>query len=165
MKIKIVDFYDSLPYKMVLTPDVEDGGYVASFPDLPGCITCADTHKKRQQRTRRMQNGLGLKPHWKAMQKSMNQRSKFKESYIISKNFMQWGLEAMEKDLQQQYLDTESNSRLFFDTFFELCRKFNIQYSIATTQEKAFIDEATESIYERKKAERDGKVPTYQQQV
>ena len=65
---------------------------------------------------------------------------------------MQWSLEAMEKDLQQQYLDTESNSRLFFDTFFELCRKFNIQYSIATTQEKAFIDEVTESIYERKKA-------------
>lgn len=65
----------------------------------------------------------------------------------------------MEKDLQQQYLDTESNSRLFFDTFFELCRKFNIQYSIATTQEKAFIDEVTESIYERKKAERDGKAP------
>lgn len=86
-------------------------------------------------------------------------------SYIISKNFMQWSLEAMEKDLQQQYLDTESNSRLFFDTFFELCRKFNIQYSIATSQEKAFIDEVTESIYERKKAERDGKAPTYQQRV
>lgn len=49
--------------------------------------------------------------------------------------------------------------------FFELCRKFNIQYSIATTQEKAFIDEVTESIYERKKAERDGKAPTYQQRV
>ena len=77
----------------------------------------------------------------------MNQRFKFKESYG--------------KDLQQQYLDTESNSRLFFDTFFELCRKFNIQYSIATTQEKAFIDEVTESIYERKKAERDGKAPIY----
>ena len=71
----------------------------------------------------------------------------------------------MEKDLQQQYLDTESNSRLFLDTFFELCRKFNIQYSIATTQQKAFIDEVTESIYERKKVERDGKAPTYQQRV
>lgn len=31
---------------MVLTSDVEDGGYVASFPDLPGCITCADTKEK-----------------------------------------------------------------------------------------------------------------------
>ena len=37
--------------------------------------------------------------------------------------------------------------------------------SIATTQEKAFIDEVTESIYERKKVERDGKAPTYQQRV
>ena len=65
----------------------------------------------------------------------------------------------MEKDLQQQYLDTENNSRLFFDIFFELCRKFNIQYSNATTQEKAFIDELTEFMYERQKAERDGKDP------
>lgn len=27
-------------------------------------------------------------------------------------------------------------SSFVFDTFFELCRKFNIQYSIATTQKK-----------------------------
>ena len=46
MKMKSADYYDSLPYKMVVTPDVEDGGYVASFPDLPGCITCADTQEK-----------------------------------------------------------------------------------------------------------------------
>lgn len=41
--MKSVDYYDSLPYKMVVTRDVEEGGYVVSFPDLPGCITCADT--------------------------------------------------------------------------------------------------------------------------
>lgn len=44
--MKNIDYYDSLPYKMVVTPDVEGGGYVASFPDLPGCITCADTQEK-----------------------------------------------------------------------------------------------------------------------
>ncbi len=44
--MKNIDYYDSLPYKMVVTPDVEDGGYVASFPDLPGCITCTDTKEK-----------------------------------------------------------------------------------------------------------------------
>ena len=44
--MRSVDYYDSLPYKMVVTPDVEDGGYVASFPDLPGCFTCADTQEK-----------------------------------------------------------------------------------------------------------------------
>ena len=44
--MKNIDYYDSLPYKMVVTPDVEDGGYAASFPDLPGCFTCADTQEK-----------------------------------------------------------------------------------------------------------------------
>lgn len=44
--MKSADYYDSLPYKMVVTPDVEGGGYVASFPDLPGCITYADTKEK-----------------------------------------------------------------------------------------------------------------------
>jgi hypothetical protein len=49
---------------------------------------------------------------------------------------------------------------LFFDTLLELCRKFNIQYSIATTQEKAFIDEVTEFMYKRKKVEEDEKAST-----
>lgn len=41
--MKNANYYNSLPYKMVVTPDVEEGGYVISFPDLPGCVTCADT--------------------------------------------------------------------------------------------------------------------------
>lgn len=41
--MKNANYYASLPYKMVITPDTEEGGYVISFPDLPGCITCADT--------------------------------------------------------------------------------------------------------------------------
>lgn len=32
-----------LPYKMEVEQDACEGGYVVSFPDLPGCITCADT--------------------------------------------------------------------------------------------------------------------------
>lgn len=44
--MKNVDYYDSLPYKMVVTPDTEEGGYVVSFSDLPGCITCANTKEK-----------------------------------------------------------------------------------------------------------------------
>lgn len=44
--MKNIDYYDSLPYKMAVAHDVEDGGYVASFPDLPGCFTCADTQEK-----------------------------------------------------------------------------------------------------------------------
>lgn len=35
--------YLLLPYKMEVEQDTYEGGYVVSFPDLPGCITCADT--------------------------------------------------------------------------------------------------------------------------
>ena len=41
--MKDCNYYNSLPYKMVITPDTEEGGYTISFPDLPGCITCANT--------------------------------------------------------------------------------------------------------------------------
>lgn len=38
-----VGYYMSLPYKMVVSHGSEEGGYVVSFPELPGCITCVDT--------------------------------------------------------------------------------------------------------------------------
>lgn len=30
-------------YRMEIVTDREEGGYVVSFPDLPGCITCGET--------------------------------------------------------------------------------------------------------------------------
>lgn len=33
----------NLPYKMEIVPDMDEGGFVALFPDLPGCITVGDT--------------------------------------------------------------------------------------------------------------------------
>lgn len=41
--MKNLEYYLSLPYKLEILPDIEDGGYVATYPDLPGCITCGDT--------------------------------------------------------------------------------------------------------------------------
>ena len=35
--------YMSLPYKMEIVEDREEGGFVVSFPDLPGCITSGET--------------------------------------------------------------------------------------------------------------------------
>ena len=35
--------YFSARYKMEIEQDLDEGGYVVSFTDLPGCITCADT--------------------------------------------------------------------------------------------------------------------------
>lgn len=41
--MKTLDYYLALPYKVILYPDKEEGGYTAAVPDLPGCLTCADT--------------------------------------------------------------------------------------------------------------------------
>ena len=35
--MKTIDYYMSLPYKLEIVPD-EEGGYVARYPELPGCI-------------------------------------------------------------------------------------------------------------------------------
>ena len=41
--MKSIDYYLSLPYRMEIIPDREEGGYTARYPDLPGCMTCAET--------------------------------------------------------------------------------------------------------------------------
>lgn len=41
--MKTVDYYMNLPYKLEIVPDTEEGGFLAMFPDLPGCMTVGDT--------------------------------------------------------------------------------------------------------------------------
>ena len=41
--MKTIKYYMDLPYRLELIPDIDEGGYVACYPDLPGCITCSDT--------------------------------------------------------------------------------------------------------------------------
>ncbi|MBQ2720863.1 MAG: toxin-antitoxin system HicB family antitoxin [Clostridia bacterium] len=41
--MKTIDEYMSLPYRMEIIPDTKEGGYVVRFPELPGCLTCAET--------------------------------------------------------------------------------------------------------------------------
>ena len=40
---KNLDYYMGLSYKITIEEDKEDGGYAISCPDLPGCITSAET--------------------------------------------------------------------------------------------------------------------------
>jgi antitoxin HicB len=42
---KNLEYYLQLPYRIVLQPD-PSGGYVASIPDLPGCISQGDTREE-----------------------------------------------------------------------------------------------------------------------
>ncbi len=40
---KTLDYYMSLPYRLEIVPDTEEGGFGARYPELPGCITCSDS--------------------------------------------------------------------------------------------------------------------------
>ncbi len=41
--MKALNEYMEMSYRMEIVEDKEDGGYVVSYPDLPGCITCGET--------------------------------------------------------------------------------------------------------------------------
>ena len=41
--MKILDDYMQISYRMEIVEDKQEGGFVVSFPELPGCITCGET--------------------------------------------------------------------------------------------------------------------------
>lgn len=41
--MKTFDEYMKLPYRVELVPDPYEGGFVASYPELPGCMSCGET--------------------------------------------------------------------------------------------------------------------------
>ena len=41
--MKPLNDYMKMSYRMEIVEDKEEGGFVVSFPDLPGCITCGET--------------------------------------------------------------------------------------------------------------------------
>ena len=41
--MRTIEEYMKLPYSMELIPDTDEGGFVVSFPELPGCLTVGET--------------------------------------------------------------------------------------------------------------------------
>ena len=41
--MKKIEYYLNLPYKLEIVPDPDEGGQVAHYPELPGCITVGET--------------------------------------------------------------------------------------------------------------------------
>ena len=41
--MKTLDDYMQISYRMEIVEDKQEGGFVVSFPELPGCITCGET--------------------------------------------------------------------------------------------------------------------------
>ena len=56
--VKTIDEYMKMPYKMEIVEDYAEGGFVASFPELPGCVTCGETVEQA------VKNALDAKKAW-----------------------------------------------------------------------------------------------------
>lgn len=41
--MKTLDDYMAMSYRMEIVEDKDEGGFVVSYPDLPGCLTCGET--------------------------------------------------------------------------------------------------------------------------
>ena len=41
--MKTLNDYMEMSYRMEIIEDKEEGGFVVSYPDLPGCVTCGET--------------------------------------------------------------------------------------------------------------------------
>ena len=41
--MKALEYYMKLPYRLEIIPDPVEGGFAASYPELPGCLTCGDS--------------------------------------------------------------------------------------------------------------------------
>ena len=56
--MKTLNEYMKMPYRMEIVEDEEEGGFVVSYPDLPGCVTCGATIESA------VQNALDAKRTW-----------------------------------------------------------------------------------------------------
>lgn len=56
--MKNLNYYMKLPYRFVITPDPYEGGYIISYPDLPGCLSSAETIEEL------IKNGEDAKREW-----------------------------------------------------------------------------------------------------
>ena len=56
--MKTLNDYLALSYRMEIVKDGDEGGFVASYPDLPGCITCGETEEEA------LKNALDAKKAW-----------------------------------------------------------------------------------------------------
>ena len=56
--MKALNEYMEMSYRMEIVEDKDEGGFVVSYLDLPGCITCGETIE------RAIANALDAKKAW-----------------------------------------------------------------------------------------------------
>lgn len=52
----------------------------------------------------------------------------------------------------EAYIRDAEKDKAYYEIFFQMCRKFHIEWAQATEKEKAFITEVTRVTYERERA-------------
>ena len=58
--MKMLNDYLAISYRMEIVEDKDEGGFVVSFPDLPGCISCGETVESA------VANAMDAKKEWLA---------------------------------------------------------------------------------------------------
>ena len=56
--MKTLNDYLAMSYRMEIVEDKDEGGFVVSYPELPGCITCGETIE------RAVENAADAKKAW-----------------------------------------------------------------------------------------------------
>ena len=56
--VKTLNDYLAMSYRMEIVEDKDEGGFVVSFPDLPGCISCGETVESA------VANAMDAKKEW-----------------------------------------------------------------------------------------------------
>ena len=56
----------------------------------------------------------------------------------------------------KQYFQRDPERDAFYRTFYQICHRFNVTWSTATPEGRAFVEEATRVAYEQEKAQRSG---------
>lgn len=73
--MKTLNDYMAMSHRMEIVEDKDEGGFVVSYPDLPGCITCGETLESA------IENAQDAKKEWiEAVKQQMNLE------YVICQN-------------------------------------------------------------------------------
>ena len=73
--MKTLNDYMAMSYRMEIVEDKDEDGFVVSYPDLPGCITCGETLESA------IENAQDAKKAWiEAVKQQMNLE------YVICQN-------------------------------------------------------------------------------
>lgn len=56
----------------------------------------------------------------------------------------------------EEYFRRDPEREAFYRTFYQICRRFNVTWSTASPEVRAFVEEATRVTYEQEKARKNG---------